>query len=307
MQIILAAATGLYVFLFVLAIISLSTQDRRRLENRLKDLIHEDSGSSRPVRIKKVQQQRTPLSRSLSNQLIAADMRMRPEEYVAIWILAAFIPALILFALGAHPVTVFGGAIIGAGLPPYIVNRKKARRLAQFESQLSEALVMVSNCLKSGLTFQQAMGNIASEMADPIGREFGRTIREINLGSSVDTALANLAERVKSIDLGLAVSAIQIQRQVGGNMVELLDNISETIKDRIKIKNEIKVLTASGRTSGLIIGMLPIGLAGVLMLINPDFIASFFNTRMGIAMLITGAVMETIGFLAIKRVVTIKY
>jgi len=191
--------------------------------------------------------------------------------------------------------------------PTYIVNRKKARRLAQFESQLSEALVMISNCLKSGLTFQQAMGNIASEMAEPIGREFGRTIREINLGNSVDIALANLAERVKSIDLGLAVSAIQIQRQVGGNMVELLDNISETIKERIKIKNEIKVLTASGRTSGLIIGMLPIGLAGVLMLINPDFIASFFNTRMGIAMLIAGAVMETMGFLAIKKIVTIKY
>ncbi len=100
MQIILAAATGLYVFLFVLAIISLSTQDRRRLENRLKDLIHEDSGSSRPVRIKKVQQQRTPLSRSLSNQLIAADMRMRPEEYVAIWILAAFIASFFNTRMG---------------------------------------------------------------------------------------------------------------------------------------------------------------------------------------------------------------
>jgi len=305
--IILAIATGLYLFLFAVVILLFSMRDRRRIEFRLKDLFHEDVSKNRPIQIKKVQQQKIPISRSLANQLVAADVRMRPEEYLIVWILSAATPALLLLVIGAHPVTILGGAIIGAGLPPYFVNRKMARRLVQFESQLSEALVMISNCLKSGLTFQQAMGNIASEMPDPISREFGRTMREINLGSSVETAMANLAERVKSTDLSLAVSAIQIQRQVGGNMVELLDNISETIKDRIKIKNEIKVLTASGRTSGMIIGLLPLGLAGVLMLINPEYIASFFSSQMGAMMLVTGAVMESIGFLAIKKIVSIKY
>lgn len=306
-QVILAVATGLYLFLFAVAVLSFGMRDRRRVEYRLKDMFHEDAAKDRPIQIKKVQQQKIPISRSLANQLIAADVRMRPEEYLILWVLSAAIPALVLLVIGVHPVTILGGAIMGAGLPPYFINRRKARRLVQFESQLSEALVMISNCLKSGLTFQQAMGNIASEMPDPISREFGRTVREINLGSSVETAMANLAERVKSTDLSLAVSAIQIQRQVGGNMVELLDNISETIKDRIKIKNEIKVLTASGRTSGMIIGLLPIGLAGVLMMINPEYIASFFNTRMGTMMLITGAAMEAIGFLAIKKIVSIKY
>ena len=305
--IILAVATGLYLFLFAVVILLFSMRDRRRIEFRLKDLFHEDVSKNRPIQIKKVQQQKIPISRSLANQLVAADVRMRPEEYLILWVLSAAIPALLLLVIGAHPVTILGGAIFGAGLPPYYVNRKMARRLVQFESQLSEALVMISNCLKSGLTFQQAMGNIASEMPDPISREFGRTMREINLGSSVETAMANLAERVKSTDLSLAVSAIQIQRQVGGNMVELLDNISETIKDRIKIKNEIKVLTASGRTSGMIIGLLPLGLAGVLMLINPEYIASFFSSQMGAMMLVTGAVMESIGFLAIKKIVSIKY
>lgn len=305
--IILAIATGLYLFLFAIGILLFSMRDRRRIEFRLRDLFHEDVSKNRPTQIKKVQQQKIPISRSLANHLIAADVRMRPEEYLILWVLSAAIPALLLLVIGAHPVTILGGAIFGAGLPPYYVNRKMARRLVQFESQLSEALVMISNCLKSGLTFQQAMGNIASEMPDPISREFGRTMREINLGSSVETAMANLAERVKSTDLSLAVSAIQIQRQVGGNMVELLDNISETIKDRIKIKNEIKVLTASGRTSGMIIGLLPLGLAGVLMLINPEYIASFFSSQMGAMMLVTGAVMESIGFLAIKKIVSIKY
>jgi len=307
MQIILAITTGLYLFLFSVAILSLGRRDRLRVEQRLKDLIQEDNDIRQPIRIKKKRQQRIPVSRTLANQLIAADVRMRPEEYLVLWILSALIPGFLLFALSLHPITAVGGTLIGACLPPYFVGRKKANRLMQFESQLSETLVMISNCLKSGLTFQQAMNNIASEMPDPIGREFGRTVREINLGSSVDMAMANLAERVKSTDLNLAVSAIQIQRQVGGNLVELLENISETIKDRIKIKNEIKVLTASGRTSGMIIGLLPIGLAGVLMLINPEFIAGFFNTKLGYVMVITGAVMETIGFFAIKKIVTIKY
>jgi len=166
---------------------------------------------------------------------------------------------------------------------------------------------MIGNCLRSGMTFQQAMANIASEMPDPIGREFGRAVREISLGSSVDLALNNLAERVKSVDLNLAVSAIQIQRQVGGNLLDLLMNISETIKDRIKVKNEIRVLTATGRSSGLVIGVLPLGLAGVLMLINPSYVQSFFNTQLGTILIVVAAVMESIGFLLIKKVVSIRY
>ncbi len=307
MPIILAVSTGLYLFLFAVAILSILAKDRKRVELRLKDLFKEDLDIRKPVKIRKVQQQKIPVSRAFANELVSADIRMRPEEFLVVWALAALIPASLMILLQAHPITVLGAALIGAALPPYYINRKKAKRLIQFEAQLSEALVMVGNCLRSGLTFQQAMGNIAHEMPDPIGREFSRVVREINLGSNVDLALTNLAERVHSTDLGLAVSAIQIQRQVGGNLLDLLENISETIKDRIKVKNEIRVMTATGRASGMIIGSLPIALAAVLMMINPEFIQAFFATRMGIGMVITGAVMETIGFLLIKKVVTIKY
>lgn len=307
MQIILAVSTGLYLFLFSVAILSMLAKDRRRVEQRLKELIREDLDTIKPVKIRKVQQQKIPVSRAFANELVSADIRMRPEEFIVVWILAALIPASLMVLLSAHVITVLGAALIGAALPPYFINRKKIKRLIQFEAQLSEALVMVGNCLRSGLTFQQAMGNIAREMPDPIGREFSRVVREINLGSNVDLALSNLAERVKSTDLSLAVSAIQIQRQVGGNLLDLLENISETIKDRIKVKNEIRVMTATGRASGMIIGSLPIALAAVLMMINPEFIQAFFATRRGIGMVITGVVMETIGFLLIKKVVTIKY
>lgn len=307
MPVILAVSTGLYLFLFSLGLLSTLVRNRRRVENRFRDLIREDSRNARPARIKRVQHSRLPAGQALANELVSADIRMRPEEFLVVWIAMILLPALLLLLLNAHPLTITGLSVAGGLLPPYWIRLRKGKRLIRFESQLSEAMVMVGNCLRSGLTFQQAMNNIANEMPDPIGREFSRAVREINLGGSVDLALNNLAERVKSTDLALAVSAIQIQRQVGGNLLDLLENISETIKDRIKIKNEIRVMTATGRASGMIIGSLPLGLAGVLMLINPDFITAFFNTSLGIGMLIAGAIMETIGFLMIRKIVSIRY
>lgn len=307
MQLILAVSTGLYLFLFFIALLSVLARDRKRVERRMREFVREEVPGDIPVKIKRVRHTRLPASKALTNELVSAGIKMRPDEFLITWALLIILPASIFYFSNAHIITVLGVAIFGGVLPPLWINSRKAKRLIKFEAQLSEALVMVGNCLRSGLTFQQAMNNIANEMPDPIGREFARAVREINLGGSVDLALNNIADRVKSTDLSIAVSAIQIQRQVGGNLLDLLENISETIKDRIKIKNEIRVMTASGRTSGIIIGTLPLGIAGILMLINPGFISSFFNTKLGIGMLITAAVMETIGFLAIKKVVSIKY
>lgn len=307
MQMILASASGLYVLMFLIVILSILSRDRKYVESRLKELEQQDQLIARQVRARRARRRRIPVSQALANELISADIRMRPEEFLVMWIMLAILPAGMAFLLNAHPITILAVGLIGAGLPLYYVNSKKAKRLIKFEAQLSEAMVMIGNCLRSGMTFQQAMANIASEMPDPIGREFGRAVREISLGSSVDLALNNLSERISSVDLNLAVSAIQIQRQVGGNLLDLLMNISETIKDRIKVKNEIRVLTATGRSSGLVIGVLPLGLAGVLMLINPSYVQSFFNTQMGTILMIVAAVMESIGFLLIKKVVSIKY
>jgi tight adherence protein B len=307
MEIILAVATALYLFLFSTTMLSIAAKDRKRVESRLQELGKRDLDLDRPVKIKRERKHRTPALQSLANDLVSAGIRMRPEEYIIVWGITALLPAMLLAVMGVHIITVIGITITGAGLPPYFVSRQKNKRLIKFESQLSEALIMAGNALRSGLTFQQAMTNIANEMPEPIGKEFSRVVREINLGSSVDLAMGNLAERVKSTDLSLAVSAIQIQRQIGGNLLDLLENIAETIKDRIKIKNEIRVLTATGRSSGFIIGVLPIALAGILMLINPTFIQAFFETKAGIGMLIAGVTMESIGFLMIRKVVTIKY
>jgi tight adherence protein B len=264
------------------------------------------------TREKRKQKQRTgkagfKILNKLAAELSTAGILMRPEEYLTIWIVLGVVPAAITAMSSGSAVTSIGLAVIGIGLPPFIIKRKKMQRLQQFEKQLSDALLVACNCLRSGLTFQQAMESIAQEMPDPIAAEFARTLREIRLGSSLERAMEHLQKRVPSGDLMLLVSAVLIQRQVGGNLSEILESISGTIQERLKLKDAIRVLTATGRASGLVIGCLPIGIALILMLINPTYIESFFNTKTGIQMLITAAVMECIGFLILQRIVTIKY
>jgi tight adherence protein B len=187
------------------------------------------------------------------------------------------------------------------------VNKRKSKRLVLFEKQLGDALVLIGNCLRAGMTFHQAMANVAKEMPDPIAKEFSRTVKEIQLGSATDDALERLAERVKSKDLLITVSAVQIQREVGGNLLEIIETISQTIKDRAKIRDDIRVMSAQGRSSGIIIGMLPLAIGGILALVNPDYVMTFFDTKAGTIMLIVAGCMEVTGFFIINRIVNIKY
>jgi tight adherence protein B len=151
------------------------------------------------------------------------------------------------------------------------------------------------------------MENVANDMPAPIGMEFGRVCNEIRYGATLDEALNNMVDRVKSPDLMLVVSAVLIQRTTGGNLSEILSTISNTIRERIKIKGEISSITAQGRMSGLIIGALPVGVAAILMVVNPEYMSTFFTTTAGNIMLIISVVMEILGFFAIRKVVTIEY
>jgi tight adherence protein B len=232
---------------------------------------------------------------------------MRPNEFLVIWFLSAVFMPVLMAVAGLHLVSVAAVGIIGLATPPLLVRKRKKKRLVIFEKQLGEALVLICNCLRAGMTFQQAMSSIATEMPDPIAREFSRTVKEIHLGASVDTALDSMVKRVGSTDLMITISAIQIQRQVGGNLMEILENISMTIKDRIKIKEDIRVLTATGRSSGVIVGAIPLAIGGLLTLVNPAYIMTFFETRMGVIMLIVAGAMEAIGFLIIRKIVSVKY
>lgn len=243
----------------------------------------------------------------VQNELILADISLKPEEFGVIWLLLASLPSGLIGLFTGQLISALTLAALGAVLPVIFLRSRKKKRTIAFETQLGDALVIICNCLRSGLTFQQAMEAINKEMEAPISVEFGRTLQEIQYGLSLEQALNNLSGRIKSSDLMLTVSAVNIQRQTGGNLSEILEIISETIKDRIKIKGDIRTLTAQGRISGLIVGVLPIALGSFLMVINPDYMKVLFTERMGHIFLMVAVVLEVTGFILIRKIVDIKY
>ncbi len=322
--IILAVAIALFSFFLWVSIMGTATQSRRTVEKRVDKIASKKSGLTLQIQEKKKERKSSILKRAINsdgkhsvqrkklmdtifNELILADIMMKPEEFTLIWIVLTFVPAGLaaLFRLGIMPSATL--AAIGAFIPIVFIKIKKDKRRKNFESQLGDTLIMMCNGLRSGFSFNQVMENVANDMPPPIGIEFGRVCNEIRYGATMEEALNNMCDRVKSADLMLVVSAVLIQRTTGGNLSEMLSTISHTIRERIKIKGEINSITAQGRMSGLIIGALPIGIAAVLMVVNPDYMSSFFTTKIGNIMLIISVVMEVIGFFAIRKVVSIDY
>ena len=296
---------------FLLSIIVLKTayKDSLLMKKRLQKLMPDIT----KIKVRKDKGQKKKIGNSrktlvkIENVIASAGLLIRPSELLILWALSAFGPALLFFVMSRSLTVSLGAMIIGFALPPFILLRKKAKRIELFEQQLVEAVGIIANSLKSGLTLQQAMVSISQDMPDPISKEFARIIREVNLGNSFEKALTNATERLSSKNFMMITSAVLIQRQIGGNLSDILTNIASTIKERFKIKNEIRVLTTTGRTSGKVIGFLPIFILVFFMIANPSYVEDFFHTTIGIAMLSTGAVLETLGFLIIRKIVNIKY
>lgn len=322
--IILSVAFGIFGFMLFVSIAGTVTKDRRDVEKRVDKIANKKSGLTLQIQEKQKKRkssilkrategtekqsvQRKKLMDTIFNELILADIMMKPEEFCIIWLLLTFVPAGLaaLFQAGLMPSATL--AVLGAFLPIVFIKIKKGNRIKAFEAQLGDTLIMMCNGLRSGFSFQQAMENVANDMPAPIGIEFGRVCNEIRYGATMEEALNNMSDRVKSPDLMLVVSAVLIQRTTGGNLSEILSTISNTIRDRIKIKGEINSITAQGRMSGMIIGALPICIAAVLMVVNPDYMSTFFTTSAGNIMLAVSIVMEVLGFFAIRKVVTIEY
>ncbi|MCI1930724.1 MAG: type II secretion system F family protein [Clostridia bacterium] len=246
-------------------------------------------------------------SKELGDYLLMSGIKLRASEFIYIWLACTYVPILVTFFLGASVVTSIAAAIIGFCIPPFFVRKAWKKRQQEFIRQLGEALVIMSNCIKAGFSFLQAMESIAEDMQPPISTEFSRTIREMRFGVTKNVALNHMVERVKNDDLGLLVSAVMTSEQVGGNLSEILDTISDTIKDRIRIKQEVRVLTAQGRMSGIVIGLLPVFIILFLMILNPDYFISFFESLIGKIMLGISVFMELIGFFIINKIVDIEY
>lgn len=242
----------------------------------------------------------------LQINLIKAHVPLKAEEYIIVRIIVTLLFAL-LPNLTGKPIA-FGIilGLVGWILPAIYLNLRISKRIKQFNNSLGDAIVLISNSLKAGYSFFQSIDIVAKEMTGPIAEEFDLLQKEINLGYTTEEALDNLLTRLKSDDLELVITAVLIQRQVGGNLAEVLDSISSTIRERVRIKGEIRTITAQGRISGIMIAILPPGLGIVLYMINPDHIKLLFTEKLGLIMIGISILMELLGIYFIKRIVKIE-
>lgn len=186
------------------------------------------------------------------------------------------------------------------------VQFKAKRRMKQFTDQLGDAIAMMSNAIKSGFTFQQAMDIVAKEIKGPISEEFVRALNEIQLGVTLEEALEGICQRVKDDDFEMVAMSVVIQRQVGGNLSQILDTVGETIRDRIKLRGEIKSLTAEGVISGWTIALLPVIVGLFCNAMNPDYFKGMLDTDFGKYLGIACLVSEIIGGLVIRWIINVK-
>lgn len=197
-------------------------------------------------------------------------------------------------------------AAVGIAMAEWIyVLIKIDRREASFTNQLGDCLMMVANAMRAGFSFLQAMELISKEMEPPISEEFKHVMRDISLGASVERALEDMDKRVGSPDFSLVVTAVLIQQQVGGDLARILDTISDTIQDRIRMRREVKTLTTQGRVSGWILVALPVALGLLLHVMVPGYMDILFEKRLGQMAIVAAIVMEVIGFFIIQRIVDI--
>jgi tight adherence protein B len=270
------------------------------------------------AQLNKVVEQRD-FGANLARDIARADLKLKPSEFLAIWIGAIiglpflFIVASLALPALRSPLALIVGAFLGFLLPRFWLNRRKAGRLGAFNKQLPDTITLLANGLRAGSSFLQAVELVVRESRPPMSTEFSRVIREVNLGLPFEQALENMVRRVRSDDLELMATAINIQHTVGGNLAEILDSIAYTIRERIRIQGEIRTLTAQQRLSGYVVGFLPIGLAGFLFVAAPHFMDPMFQKPpealglpLGMVILAFGGFMMFIGFMLIRRIVDIE-
>jgi tight adherence protein B len=253
---------------------------------------------------------KTSFAELTATKLARADVRLTVGEFVMTKIIAALggFGFGLLLGREAGLVALLVGlafSLPGSFLPDLYVAFKARARLSRFNNQLGDAITLMSNSLRSGYSLLQSMEMVSREAPVPMSHEFMRVVREVGLGISHQDAFSNLLRRVPSEDLDLLITAINVQHEVGGNLSEILDVIGHTIRERVRIKGEINVLTAQGQMSGYVITLLPVGLGLALFMINPKYMSQILAWPW-ICMPIGAGVMVFIGYLAMRKIVTIE-
>jgi tight adherence protein B len=321
MTIILIAGAALAVIVLIVGLIVSLTSDRSLVEERLGRYVEQEVRAQPESRRGSSAVVTDWLNRSvskssygdtLSRDLARADIKLKAGEFIAITILLiSGLGVLGYFLLGGIPGALMGGAL-GIFLPRIYIKRQQARRLVRFNEQLGDMLNLMVNGLRAGYSTMQAMEAVSKELPAPISDEFRRVVQEMQLGVSMQGSLDNLLRRIPSEDLDLVITAINVQREVGGNLAEILDTISYTIRERVRIKGEIRVLTTQVMYSGRFLSMMPLILMGILYVLNREYMMEYFkadnNTPLpcGYIALACAATLIVLGYMMMNKLADIE-
>ena len=316
----------LVVFLFclfaVFAMYLLATRPsearRVRLQRRLQEaLLH--SASTEDVEVQLARQElmseipwanrlllRLEIAGRLKRLLDQADLHITVTRLVMFSLAAAMLAALAVSILTVSKLLVGIAALVAAAVPFIHVVWQRAKRLNKFLELLPDALQLMSRALSAGHAFSESLHMVATEMPEPIATEFRKTYEEQNLGLSLKLALENLATRIPLLDLRLCITAVLIQRETGGNLAEILDKVSMTIRDRFRIMEDLKTLTTSSRMSAWLLCGLPVFVAMTVTVLNPEYMSVLWSDPRGHKLIAVAATMQLIGMLMIRKILRIK-
>jgi tight adherence protein B len=242
----------------------------------------------------------------LATQLARADLKITVGEFMVATVVLVVAAGGVAYLLRGDVVIAAGACLLGFFAPRIYVGNLRGRRLKAFNNQLGDTINLMVNGIRAGYSILQAMEAVSREMGPPISGEFGRVVQEVQLGIALEEALDHMLRRVPSDDLDMMITAINVQREVGGKLAEVLDSISFTIRERVRIKGEVRALTGQSRASGYLIAMVPVVLAVVVYLINPEFMGKLFTDPCGYVMIGVAIVGIILGFVVINKVVQIE-
>ena len=244
-------------------------------------------------------------SERLDAELEAAGVSLRSGEFVVASAIGCLVFCVLAAALLRNWLLALAFAGVGAAFPTVLLRSALSKRADNLREQLPDVLTIMASSLRAGHSFLQSLDTVAKEIAQPAAAEFQRVVAEIRLGRPAEDALESLAVRVGSPDFKWAVLAVNIQREVGGNLAEILDTVADTLRERAMLRRQIKVLTAEGRLSAWVLGLLPFGIAIYMFAVNPSYIGLLFHSTYGIIMLIVAGCLLVAGILWMKKIVDI--
>lgn len=243
---------------------------------------------------------------SLAKLIEQSGVASTPSAIMLACVLSGLVMAVALFLVVRRPIFMPIAFICGATVPIFFLKHKRRARLKRFEEQFPDALDLMSRALRAGHAFQTSMGMVADELPAPVGIEFKKAFEQQNFGLPLREVLDQLAERVTLLDVKFFVTAVTIQRETGGNLAEILDNLAHVVRERFKILRQVRVHTAHGRFTGYVLLSLPAALGIALTFINPDHMKLLFTEKMGQTMIFAAIIMQTIGYVWIRKIIKIE-